>query len=58
VLAGYEILPGLDILAGFDFRRYFYTLHPKPGDPNIAGGALDEYIAGWGGIQYRLPGSN
>jgi len=27
-----------------DYRRYFYAMNPKPGDPLIAGGALDEYV--------------
>ena len=58
VLGGYEIVRGVDLIAGFDFRRYFYSMNPEPGDPNIAGGALDEYIAGWGGIEYRMPGGD
>ncbi len=57
VLGGYEILPGLDLLAGFDFRRYFYSMNPEPGDRYVVGGARDEYIAGWGGLEFRLPGN-
>jgi TolB-like protein len=56
LLAGYEILDGLDLLAGFDFRRYFFSMGSEPGDARVAGGALDEYIAGWGGLAFRLPG--
>jgi len=56
--AGYEVVDGLDLLVGFDFRRYFYSMNPEPGDARIAGGALDEYIAGWGGFAYRLPGGS
>ncbi len=56
LLAGYEIIDGLDLLAGFDFRRYFFSMNSEPGDASIAGGALDEYIAGWGGLAFRLPG--
>jgi hypothetical protein len=26
------------------YRRYYYSMNPKPGDPFIAGGALDEYL--------------
>jgi TolB-like protein len=56
LLAGYEIVDGVDLLAGFDFRRYFFSMNSEPGDARVAGGALDEYIAGWGGLAFRLPG--
>lgn len=56
LVAGYEILDGLDLLAGFDFRRYFFSMNPEPGDARIAGGALDEFLSGWFGLAYRLPG--
>lgn len=57
VFGGYEIVKGVDILAGFDFRRYFYDMNAKPGDTWAVGGARDEYIAGWGGFGFRLPGA-
>jgi hypothetical protein len=28
------------------YQRYFYDLRPQPGDPYIAGGALDEFAVG------------
>lgn len=56
LLAGYEILDGVDLLVGFDFRRYFFSMNSEPGDGSIAGGALDEYLSGWGGFAFRLPG--
>jgi hypothetical protein len=31
--------------AGGDLRRYFLAMHPEPGDPRIAGGALDQYLS-------------
>lgn len=57
VFGGYEIVSGVDILMGFDFRRYFYDMNAKPGDRWAVGGARDEYIAGWGGFGFRLPGA-
>ncbi len=56
LLAGYEVVTGVSLVAGFDFRRYFLTFDPEPGDPFIAGGAVDEYLSGWGGVSVQLPG--
>lgn len=58
LLAGYEILDGLDLLAGFDFRRYFFSMSSEPGDARVAGGALDEYLSGWLGLGFRLPAAD
>ncbi|MEZ4225499.1 MAG: hypothetical protein R3B13_31390 [Polyangiaceae bacterium] len=55
-MAGYEFITGVALVAGFDFRRYFFSFDPEPGDPYIAGGAVDEYLSGWGGVRIRLPG--
>lgn len=55
-MAGYELTRGIALVAGFDFRRYFFSLEPQPGDPWIAGGAVDEYLSGWGGFAFRIPG--
>ena len=49
-------MTGLDLLVGIDYRRYFLSMHSEPGDANVAGGALDQYLAGWLGVGYRLPG--
>lgn len=56
VRAGFEIFTGFEIMAGFDFRRYALAMNPEPGDANVAGGALDQYYGGWGGVAYRLDG--
>jgi hypothetical protein len=56
LFAGYEFITGVALVAGFDFRRYFFSFDPSPGDPLIAGGAVDEYLSGWGGLSVRLPG--
>jgi hypothetical protein len=37
-----------------DYRRYFYAMNPQPGDPYIAGGALDEYLTVTAGVAARL----
>lgn len=54
IRVGFELFHGLEVMAGFDFRRYALSMNPEPGDANVAGGALDEYYGGWGGVSYRL----
>jgi hypothetical protein len=27
-----------------EYRRYFFSMNPRPGEAHIAGGALDEYL--------------
>ncbi len=56
LFAGYEFVTGIALVAGFDFRRYFFSLNPEPGDTFVAGGAVDEYLSGWGGFAFRIPG--
>jgi hypothetical protein len=36
-----------------DYRRYFFSMNPRPGDPYIAGGALDEYVTLTGALAVR-----
>lgn len=36
------------------YRRFFYSLHPQPYDPYVAGGALDEHFAVDLACSYRL----
>lgn len=38
------ITKGIEARAGAEYTRYFYSFYPNPGDPFIAGGALDEYV--------------
>lgn len=52
---GYGLADEFDILAGVDYRRYFYTLNPEPGDRRVAGGALDQFVSLWLGLGYRIP---
>jgi hypothetical protein len=43
---GYALDPTFEVRVGFDYRRYFYTMHSKNGDPFIVGGAIDQTYAG------------
>jgi hypothetical protein len=55
----YELVPSLHALAGFDVRRYGYDMHSSPADlasRDVAGGAIDQYLAGSLGIEWRLRG--
>ncbi len=36
--------PRFDLRLEGKYTRIFYSLHPLPGDPYVAGGALDEYV--------------
>jgi hypothetical protein len=38
-----------------DYRRYFYSFNPQPGDPYVAGGALDDYFTANLGLAARWP---
>lgn len=53
--AGHAVLPTLHVLGGVLYRRYWYSLNPEPGDPRVAGGALDSFISGWVGVGFTLP---
>lgn len=37
-----------------DLRRYFFAMNPEPGDPAIAGGAIDQYLAIIAGLTVTL----
>jgi hypothetical protein len=55
----YEFVKSLHALAGFDIRRYGYDMHSSPADlakNDVAGGAVDQYLAGFLGVEWRLPG--
>jgi hypothetical protein len=56
--AGYEVVPGLYLVAGFDATRYALDMHTVPADRSAArdyaGGAVDQYLTGHLGVEYRL----
>jgi hypothetical protein len=60
LFVSYEFVKSLHALAGFDIRRYGYDMHSSPSDltknRDVAGGAIDQYLAGFLGIEWRLPG--
>jgi hypothetical protein len=37
-----------------EYRRYYYAMHPEPGDRFIVGGALDEYLSGTVSLGFEL----
>ena len=53
---GLGVSEGLHLLVGVLYRRYGFSMNPEPGDPHVAGGALDSYISGWAGVGGELPG--
>lgn len=59
VMIGYAIIPSLDVVAGFDYMRYGFDFNAIP-DENVvvAGGATDQYLSGYVGLLFRLPGGN
>ena len=68
LMGGYELLPFLDVVAGFDYLRYGFdfsdipknlptcaTTFDPPGCQKVAKGASDTYISGWLGARFRFP---
>ncbi|WP_437815714.1 hypothetical protein [Sorangium sp. So ce1078] len=45
--------PGLDVRAGASYTRFFYDFDSEPGDPYIAGGALDQLFGAHLGVAYH-----
>ncbi len=39
----YAITKSFEAKVGIDYTRYGYKMNPQPGDPYVAGGALDDY---------------
>jgi hypothetical protein len=40
--AAYDVTSGFEVSIAVAYTRFFYSMRPKPGDTNVAGGALDE----------------
>jgi hypothetical protein len=51
--AAYSLTSEVFILAGADYRRFFFDAHAKPGDPFVVGGLTDEQIGVTLCIAYR-----
>ncbi len=44
---------GVEVRVGVEYRRYFTSVHPEPGDAYVVGGALDQYVTGTLGLALR-----
>ena len=57
---GVEVIRDLTLTLGVDVRRYALDMNVEAGDigqpRDVAGGAVDQYVAGRLGIEWRLPG--
>lgn len=53
VEVGWAFDEGLELRLGWDVRRYFMSFNPQVTDPNIAGGAVDQYFGYTLGLAYR-----
>jgi TolB-like protein len=56
LMLGFALPKGFEIRLGADYRRYWFDLNPvppPPPPPYVAGGALDQYIAGSIGVAWR-----
>jgi hypothetical protein len=60
VFFSYALARPLHAVLGVDVRRFGLSMHSKPADvpagKDVAGGAIDQYLAAFIGIEYRLPG--
>ncbi len=54
---GYAINDILEARIGFDYRRYFYSMHSKNGDTYIVGGAIDQTYGGSLSLAVTLGGT-
>jgi len=59
LMGGYRLTDFLDLVVGFDFLRYAFDFNPVDGSAQnfwVAGGAVDQYISGYLGFHFHLPG--
>jgi len=61
VTAGYRLASMLDLMVGFDWLRYAFDFNrvdvrPAALSSYVAGGAVDEYLSGYVGFRFHLPG--
>lgn len=52
--AAWQFSSPWELRVGVDYRRYFFSMHPEPGDRLIAGGALDNYVVATAALGLRL----
>lgn len=44
---------GVELRAAIEYRRYFSSMNPEPGDAHVVGGSLDQYLTGTLGVGWR-----
>lgn len=52
--ASYRLTRAIEVVASASYRRFFYAMHPVPGDALVAGGALDELYGLQGSVAYAF----
>jgi len=50
----FRVTRSIEAALGASYRRFFYAMHPVPGDALVAGGALDELYGLQGGVAYAF----
>ncbi len=50
--AAFVVAAGWELRLAAEYDRYFYAFKPRPGDPFVAGGALDQFFAVRFGLAY------
>lgn len=56
---GYQLFDSVAIVLGGDLIRYGFDFNPmdKATATRVAGGAIDQYLSGFAGVRFTLPGS-
>lgn len=54
VVARYALTDTVELRAGVAWRRYWYAMHSRVGDPVVAGGAIDQSFAFTAGVAVLL----
>lgn len=49
-----KVSGGFTVLVGTALERYGFALKPEPGDPNVAGGAVDQYLRYFVSVGYGM----
>lgn len=51
--ATFMVGAGLGIRVSGEWRRFFLSMNPEPGDAHVAGGAVDQHLGGSVGLEWR-----
>ena len=59
LVLSYAVSRSVSVMAGGEYTRYGFNFNPIDKDSlYVAGGATDQYIGGWLGAGFRLPGNS